>query len=886
MVDITDFFGKKKPQRTATTSNRVSKPPVTKRKPTTLPVTKQEIINLDDDEDDDILLLEQNKKKPELINLDSPPPKALKKLVLTNVKKSQDKKPLKKEMTSSPLKESKPVTVSKVKSQEIKPPELTPETNIKPNHKPRNAMEVLDTIPDVDLDKVHVKENANFVFGQSKAATDGDTGVPLDFPEGAPNCLLGLTFVFTGTLPHLERTVSENIAKKYGARVTKSISGKTSVVVLGEDAGPKKLEKIKQLKIKTIDEDGFRMLIESMPIAGGSGELAEKARQKLKEEEAKTQREVEAMVKEEQMRAAKVSRAQTSGEQVKKEDLVREEDKLWTVKYAPTRLDQLCGNKGAVAKLENWLSNWDVSKSQNFKSYGKDGSGIYRTVMLSGPPGIGKTTAAHLVAKKFGYDVLEQNASDVRSKSLLNAGVKNAIGNMSVVGFFHNKDNATDVNGKKFVIIMDEVDGMSGGDRGGVGQLAQYCRTTNTPMILICNERRLPKMRPFDKVCLDLQFRRPDSNSVKARLMTIAVREGFKLDPTVIDRLVQATGGDIRQIINLLSTVSTTTKNIDHNNIKQISESWQKNVALKPFDITSKLFNGQIYTDLGSQTFNLNDKIGLYFDDFDFTPLMVQENYLSCSPTNLPRGKTPLQAVADAAESISLGDLVERKIRSTEQLWSLLPLHAVFSSVRPASLVAGRITGRINFTSWLGQNSKSGKFYRLLQELQYHTKLRTSTDKNGLRLYYLPTMKDKLLRPLVKDGSDGIAEVIELMDKYYLTKEDWDTIMEFMIGPEKTDIILKKIPATVKSGFTRIYNKTTHPVAIYKTGGSIATKGSGTTSTPDFEDVVDADDTAHSEPEDSADTIDIKKDKLIKQKAKPTKRKITTTRKAVKKRKA
>lgn len=55
----------------------------------------------------------------------------------------------------------------------------------------------------------------------------------------------------------------------------------------------------------------------------------------------------------------------------------------------------------------------------NFKRPGPDGSGGYRAVIMHGPPGIGKTTTAHLVAKLQGFDVLENNASDTRSKSLL-----------------------------------------------------------------------------------------------------------------------------------------------------------------------------------------------------------------------------------------------------------------------------------------------------------------------------------------------------------------------------------------------------------------------------------------------------------------------------------
>lgn len=912
MVDITDFFGKGRKSSSKSTISNTKKPARAATVPaTTTTITKHDIIDLDDDDDDDKDLLELQSRKrrlkePDTIIIDSPSPKRKKNKEVSVSKDTYDQHDKTTETKENQPFTSKPIAIVPIKNREqpinsIKKENVSSkaikigENSTVPANASKHkltAEEVLAKIPSLDLNSVHVKEDAKFDFrARGTQDVEGTGETPSDFPEGSPNCLLGLTIVFTGVLPTIERGAAESLAKRYGARVTKSISGKTSVVVLGDDAGPRKVEKIRQLKIKAIDEEGFKQLIAGMPEEGGAGTAAENARQKLKEEEEKTKREVEAMLKEEKLKKARIKQAEASGKSIKQEDMVKDEDKLWTVRYAPTDISQICGNKGPITKLVNWLKNWDTNKRMGFKSPGRDGTGIYRTVMLSGPPGIGKTTAAHLVAKQFGYDVLEQNASDVRSKSLLNEGVKNALGNMSIIGYFKNKSNTDDVNGKKFVIIMDEVDGMSGGDRGGVGQLAQFCRKTTTPMILICNERNLPKMRPFDRTCLDIQFRRPDVNSIKARLMTISIREGFKLDPMIIDKLVQTTRGDIRQIINLLSTISIITKSIGHDNIKEISESWEKNVALKPFDITHKLLDGHIYTDLGSNTFTLNDKIGLYFDDLDFTPLMIQENYIHCKPGNLPANKSPLDMIAEAADSISEGDLVERKIRSSEQLWSLLPLHAVLSSVRPSSKVAGHMAGRINFTSWLGQNSRTNKYYRLLQELQYHTRLSTSTDKVGLRLNYLFTLYSRLLRPLVEDGSEGIAEVIQLMDDYYLTKEDWDVVMDFMIGPDKTDSIIKKIPTAVRSSFTRKYNSMTHPVAIYKTGSSIGGGGSssssGSMNQPDFEDVVDAD-TSNTTPDDDNnedDTeLDLKRDKLIKQKVKPTKKKAASTKKPAPKR--
>src|SRR5690606_7832931 len=104
------------------------------------------------------------------------------------------------------------------------------------------------------------------------------------------------------------------------------------------------------------------------------------------------------------------------------------------------------------------------------------------------------------------------------------------------------------------VLIMDEVDGMSGGDRGGVGALAKFCKKTEVPLILICNERRLPKMKPFDHVAMDVKFFRPTVDMIRSRIMTICHREGLKLTVPVINALIEGCGKDIRQIINMLST--------------------------------------------------------------------------------------------------------------------------------------------------------------------------------------------------------------------------------------------------------------------------------------------------------------------------------------------
>lgn len=82
-------------------------------------------------------------------------------------------------------------------------------------------------------------------------------------------------------------------------------------------------------------------------------------------------------------------------------------------------MKEICGNKGSVEKLGAWLESWPKYYESGFKKGGKDGMGIFRAVLISGPPGIGKTTSAHLMAKQAGYSPIELNASDARSKKLV-----------------------------------------------------------------------------------------------------------------------------------------------------------------------------------------------------------------------------------------------------------------------------------------------------------------------------------------------------------------------------------------------------------------------------------------------------------------------------------
>ncbi|KAG4286708.1 replication factor C subunit 1 [Fusarium proliferatum] len=745
--------------------------------------------------------------------------------------------------------------------------------------------DILDNVTTVRAPTPPPKDaNAKFdwrknAFGGGNASAQPAAGAA-DLPEGADECLTGLSFVFTGVLQTISRDEGQALVKRYGGKVVGQPSSKTSFVVLGEDAGPSKLAKIKSIGIKTIDENGLFELIRKLPAFGGGGKGAQKAQEKKKAEEDKVKKQVAEMEAEEKARkaeAAKAAKKAAAAGGLPVKAAAAPPVQLLTSKYAPTQLGHICGNKAQVEKIQNWLRNWPKHKKYNFQRRGADGMGGERAIIISGPPGIGKTTAAHLAAKLEGYDVLESNASDTRSKKLVENGVSDVMNNTSLLGYFAGDGKDVDATKKKIVLIMDEVDGMSAGDRGGVGALAKFCKKTQVPLILICNERRLPKMKPFDHAAFDIRFNRPTVDQVRSRVMTICHREGLKLPASVVDALIEGSNKDIRQIINMISTAKLDQTSMDFDQSKAMSKAWEKHVILKPWDICQKMLAGGLFTPASKST--LNDKIELYFNDHEFSYLMIQENYLRTKPMAL-NGKgynqrelklKALELFDNAAESISDGDLVDRMIHGPQQHWSLMPAHAVFSTVRPASFIAGQLMGS-NFTSWLGNNSKYGRLGRSIREVHSHMRLKSSGDHNEIRQQYLPILWTQLVDRLQKQGNEAVPEVIDLMDSYYLTREDFDAVQELGVGPMDEEHV--KIETKTKAAFTRTYNAMSHPVPFMKASSVVAPKAQPK-EVPDLEEAVEDDDAEAVEaPEvdEEDDEIDFKKDKYIK---KPKAKKVT-----------
>jgi len=425
------------------------------------------------------------------------------------------------------------------------------------------------------------------------------------------------------------------------------------------------------------------------------------------------------------------------------------ESALWTTKYTPKTLSGVVGHTTQINDLVAWLKAWTPNTTGS------------RAAFVSGPPGIGKTTTVHLLVKACGYDVVEFNASDERSATAIRRWFDEASRSGAV--------------GRRRVVVMDECDGMSRGDRGGIGELARILKHCVFPIICIANERSTPRMRPLTSVCLDIRFARPTKTVIARALMASVVRgETLKTTAAELETLCERNGNDIRSILNTLQFS------------KQTGGAGVKDELLRvdAFSGAGKL--------LGCDR-PFVDRDALVFLDYGLIPLMVAEGYIATAGRSRDAASdgVKLERCVRAAEALGEWDILDRRIHSSHQ-WATLP-YAVSAIVRAATACNGTAPFQL-FPSWLGKHSKRLKHRRWFNDM-------------GRRIGHRSDMyetNDVLRARLFRPGASGSA-IVDTLCELRLTRDD---MMEAL-----TDTVFKgdesrvSLDTKTKGAITREWKK-------------------------------------------------------------------------------
>ncbi|XP_055822940.1 replication factor C subunit 1 isoform X2 [Solanum dulcamara] len=641
-----------------------------------------------------------------------------------------------------------------------------------------------------------------------------------EVPEGAPDCLAGLTFVISGTLDSLEREEAEDLIKRHGGRVTGSVSKKTNYLLCDEDVEGRKSSKAKELGTAFLTEDGlFEMIRSSKKSKSATQPESKKSVDTTVSSAKRNSQNTSDGTGSTATKILAAKQLTPSASPAKRKSQAKESLLPWTEKYRPKAIVDIIGNKSLVEQIQRWLESWDehfLRSASKGKGKKQNDPGAKKAVLLSGMPGIGKTTSAKVVSQMLGFQTIEVNASDSRGKadSKIEKGIGGSTAN-SIKELVSNESLSANIgrsHHQKTVLIMDEVDGMSAGDRGGVADLIASIKISKIPIICICNDRYSQKLKSLVNYCLPIVFRKPTKQQMAKRLKQVANAEGIQVNEIALEELAERVGGDMRMALNQLQYMSLSKSVIQYDDIRRRLLSSSKDEDISPFKAVEKLF------DFNAKNLKIDQRIDLSMSDPDLVPLLVQENYLNYKPSSAGKDDNDLKRmslIAHAADSIANSDLINVQIRRYQQ-WQLSPAGCLSSCIIPASLLHGQRQtleqGERNFNrfgGWLGKNSTMGKNYRILEDLHVHllASRESYLGRANLRLDYFSLLGKKLTDPLkVLPKDEAVENVVAFMDSYSISQEDFDNIVEISKFKGRPNLLDGVLPV-VKAALTKAYNK-------------------------------------------------------------------------------
>ena len=270
----------------------------------------------------------------------------------------------------------------------------------------------------------------------------------------------------------------------------------------------------------------------------------------------------------------------------------------WSEKYRPKGLSEIIGNTKTITQLKNWAKSWGGKKNK-------------KGIILSGPPGCGKTSAAIALANDMDWDIIELNASDARSGKVIEGIALRA----SLFQTFSKKGVS-----KKNLILLDEADNLyeriqqsknktkNYSDRGGKKAITKTLEMTKQPIIITVNDLySLTKGAgaKIKRLSLILKFQRPSSASIALVLKKICREEKLGIEQQIIQKMADHAKGDLRGAINDLQSLSEGNNTITDADIQNLGS---RDRETEMFDTLNVIFNSDNFEEPRTAIFDLHEQ--------------------------------------------------------------------------------------------------------------------------------------------------------------------------------------------------------------------------------------------------------------------------------------
>jgi len=323
-------------------------------------------------------------------------------------------------------------------------------------------------------------------------------------------------------------------------------------------------------------------------------------------------------------------------------------------------LNKLLNREDKANFIKDLLKTFELNKTNlAFKK------GIY----VYGDPGTGKTMFVTNILKELNYDIIKYDAGDIRNKSVIDEITKHNMSDKNIMSIFNKKI-------KKIAIIMDEIDGMNNGDKGGINTLIKLIRPKKTkkqkieeitmiPIICIGNYKVDKKIKELMKVCNTIELSSPSElqmNSIVDHILP-------NMNNTIKKKIIQYVQNDIRKLNNIYNIYLNKPEVFSSNIIENIFQLKSYNDDTKK--ITHKLLSNYYSIENHNNIMNDTDRTSV--------GLLWHENIIDTLEKINKKESIPLYI--KQLDNICFSDYIDR-ITFQKQIWQFNEMSSLIKTFK------------------------------------------------------------------------------------------------------------------------------------------------------------------------------------------------------------
>ena len=393
---------------------------------------------------------------------------------------------------------------------------------------------------------------------------------------------------------------------------------------------------------------------------------------------------------------------------------------------------------------------------ENFEKNKKDLS-IQRGIYLYGQPGSGKTFFVKSILQDLGYDTIIYDAGDIRNKSIIDNITQNNMTDTNVLSLLTKKI-------KPLAIIMDEIDGMNNGDKGGINSLIKLIRPKKTkkqkleelsfiPIICIGNNHFDKKINELIKVCYTIPFPIPTNKQITNIIQKLI--PNIYENKNLLNNIVIYIQNDLGKLINIYKLY----KNGYNLTNETMSLFMQKSFTEDSKNTTKNLINKKYNIQDHIQTINETDRT--------IVGLLWHENIIDL--LNKIDKQTSIPLYLKILDNICDADYIDR-ITFQKQIWQFNEMSSLIKIFYNNMIYKNEITKNSEI--------KSIRFTKVLTK--YSTEYNNQLFIQNLCQIFSLEKKDLLSLFLKLQALFENGDIYNFFEQYEITKLDINRIYRYI----------------------------------------------------------------------------------------------------------